>query len=112
MKTLLIFLSLIISFSALAFNRGDLNQLLLGKGTSIAAFEAKGLKLVMGERTGGGKNMQFASVEVVFTKDEAILRQEIQSVQLINGSKLSNLEALQAGGRHIDADEIIGVIAK
>ena len=112
MRTLFIILTLISSLSAMAFSRGDLNQLLLEKGTSIAAFEAQGLKLVMGERTGGGKNVQFASVEVVFTKDEAILRSEIQNVDLRNGNRLGNLEARQASGRHIDADQIIGVIAK
>jgi hypothetical protein len=112
MKALLMIITLLTSLTALAFTRSDLNQLLLEKGTSIAAFEAQGLKLVMGERTGGGKNVQFASVEVVFIKDEAILRREIQNVDLRNGNRLGNLEALQAGGRHIDSDQIIGVIAR
>ncbi len=112
MKTLFLILTLLSSLRAMAFSRGDLNQLLSEKGTSIAAFEAQGLKLVMGERTGGGKNVNFASVEVIFTKDEAILRSEIQNIDLRNGNRLGNLEALQASGRHIDADQIIGVIAK
>ena len=112
MKTLFVLLAIIISLPAFAFNRGDLDALLSEKGTSIAAFEAKGLKIIMGERTGGGKNVQYASVEVIFTKDEAILKKEIQNVDLQNGNRLGNLEAIQAGGRHIDADQIIGVIAK
>lgn len=112
MKTLLVLVAIILSLPAFAFNRGDLDALLSEKGTSIAAFEAKGLKVIMGERTGGGKNVQYASVEVIFTKEEAILKNEIQHVNLQNGSKLINLQAIQAGGRHIDAEQIIGVIAR
>jgi len=112
MKNLLILITVLLSFSALAVDRGDINQLLLEKGTSIAAFEAQGMRLVMGERTGGGRVLQFAQVEVVFTQEEAIMKKEIQNVSLQNGNRLGNLESLQAGGRHIDADQIIGVIAK
>jgi hypothetical protein len=112
MKTLLVLITLILSLSAFATDRGDINQLLLERGTTIAAYEIQGMKLVMGERTGGGRVLQFASVEVVFTKDEAILKKDMHNVDLKNGTRLGNLESLQAGGRHIDADQIIGVIAK
>ena len=112
MKTLLVLISLILSSSAFAIGRGDINQLLLERGTSIAAYEIQGMKLVMGERTGGGRVLQFAQIEVIFTKDEAILKKDIQNVDLQNGSRLGNLESLQAGGRHIDANQIVGVIAK
>lgn len=112
MKTLLVLITLILSLSAFATDRGDINLLLMEKGTSIAAYEIQGMKLVMGERTGGGRVLQFAQVEVLFTKDEAILRKDIQNVELQNGNRLGNLESIQAGGRHIDSDQIIGVIAK
>lgn len=112
MKTLFTIIIILLSFSALAVERKELEQLLLERGTSIAAFEARGLRLVMGERTGGGRVLQFASVEVLFTKDEAILKKEIQNVKLQNGSKVINLESLQANGRHIDGDELVGFIAK
>jgi hypothetical protein len=112
MKTLVVLITLLVSFSAFCVDRKDLNQLLIDKGTTITAYEIQGMKLVMGERTGGGRVLQFAQVEVVFTRDEAILKQDIQNVDLKNGSKLGNLESLQAGGRHIDADEIIGVISR
>ncbi|MBA2403264.1 MAG: hypothetical protein H0V66_00710 [Bdellovibrionales bacterium] len=112
MKSLLVLITLILSLSAFATDRSQINQLLAEKGTSIAAYEIQGMKLVMGERTGGGSVLKFASVEVVFTKDEAILRKDIQNVNLQNGNRLGNLESLQAGGRHIDADQIIGVISK
>jgi hypothetical protein len=111
MKTLITLMILVFSLSAMAQDRGTLNQLLLEKGTSIAALEIQGMRLVMGERTGGGRNLQFASVEVVFTKDEAILRKEIQNVRQ-NGSTLGALESIQAGGRQIEASDIIGVISK
>lgn len=112
MKRLTFFILLLLSFSALAVERKELEQLLLERGTSIAAFEARGLRLVMGERTGGGRALQFASVEVVFTKEEAILKKEIQNVNLANGTKVSNLESLQANGRHIDGDDLVGFIVK
>lgn len=112
MKTLLVLITLIWGLSAFAADRGTINQLLIEKGTTIAAYEIQGMRLVMGERTGGGRVLQFAQVEVFFTKDEAILRKDIQNVDLQNGSRLGNLESIQAGGRHIDADQIIGVIAK
>lgn len=108
MKTLLTLFILIFSLSALAVDRGELNQLLLEKGTSIAAFEAQGLKLVMGERTGGGNALQYASVEVVFIKDEAILKKEMVNPRVLNGS----LQSVQANGRHIQASDIIGIITK
>ena len=111
MKTLITLMVLVFSLSAFAQDRGALNQLLLDKGTSIAALEIQGMRLVMGERTGGGRNLQFASVEVVFTKDEAILRKEIQNVRQ-NGSTLGTVESIQAGGRQIEASDIIGVMSK
>ena len=112
MKTLIALIALVGGLSAFAADRGDLNQLLLERGTTIAAYEMQGMRLVMGERTGGGRALLFAQVEVVFTKEEAILKKDIQNVDLQNGSRLGNLESLQAGGRHIDADQIIGVISK
>ena len=111
MKTLITLIVLAFSLSAMAYDRGTLNQLLLDKGTSIAAMEIQGMRLVMGERTGGGRNLQFASVEVVFTKDEAILRKEIQHVQQ-SGSTLGAVQSIQASGRQIEANDIIGVISK
>jgi len=112
MKSLLVLVVLVLSFSAFATDREGINQLLIERGTTIAAFEAQNMKLVMGERTGGGSLLKFAQVEVVFTKDEAILKKDIQHVDLQNGNRLGNLESIQAGGRHIDADQIIGVISK
>lgn len=111
MKTLITFMLVLFSFSVMAQDREALNQLLLDKGTSIAAMEIQGMRLVMGERTGGGRNLQFASVEVVFTADEAILRKEIQNVRQ-NGSTLGTVQSIQAGGRQIEASDIIGVISK
>lgn len=111
MKTLITLIILAFSLSAFAQDRGALNQLLLEKGSSIAAMEIQGMRLVMGERSGGGRNLQFASVEVVFTKDEAILRREIQNVRQ-SGSTLGSVQSLQASGRQIEASEIIGVISK
>lgn len=108
MKTLLALITLILSLSAFAVDRNELNQLLLEKGTSIAAFEAQGLKLVMGERTGGGNILKYASVEVVFVRDEAILKKEMQNPKVMNGS----LQSVQANGRHILASDIIGIITK
>ena len=112
MKTIFALFAILVSLSCLAVERPALEQLLLEKGTSIAAFEAQGMRLVMGERTGGGKNIVFASVEVVFTTDEAILKKEIVNVKLQNGVFLENLDSIQAGGRHIRAEDIIGVITK
>ena len=62
MKNLLVLITLILSLSAFATDRGDINLLLMEKGTSIAAYEIQGMKLVMGERTGGGRVLQFAQV--------------------------------------------------
>lgn len=111
MKTLITLIVLVFSLSAFAQDRNALNQLLLEKGSSIAAMEIQGMRLVMGERSGGGRNLQFASVEVVFTKDEAILRREIQHVTQ-SGSTLGSVQSLQASGRHVEASDIIGVISK
>ena len=44
MKTLLVLITLILSSSAFALGRGDINQLLLERGTSIAAYEIQGMK--------------------------------------------------------------------
>lgn len=112
MKVFISMTLLIFSLSALADDREKMNLLLSDKGTTIAAFEAQGMRLVMGERTGGGRNLQFASVEVIFTHEEAILKNEIQDVQLRHGRSLGHLESVQAGGRQIEAGEIIGVITK
>lgn len=112
MKTLITMIVMMLSLSAFAFDRGELDQLLISKGTTIAAFEAQGLQLIMGERTGGGAPMKFANIEVVFTRDEAFLKNEIQNARPVNVGTLRNLESIQAGGRHILASDIIGVIAK
>ena len=112
MKTLVTLIVMLLSLSAFAYDRGDLEQLLIEKGTTIAAFEAQGLKLIMGERTGGGAPMKFANIEVVFTRDEAFFKNEIQNARPLNVGTLGSLESLQAGGRHISASDIIGVISK
>lgn len=111
MKTIITLMVLIFSLSAMAQDRGTLNQLLVEKGTSIAALENQGLNLIMGERTGAGRNLKFASVKVIFTRDEAILRREIQNVRL-NGSTLGTVESIQASGRQVEAADIIGVMSK
>lgn len=108
MKTLLALVTLVLSLSAFAVERIELEQLLLEKGTTIAAFEAQGLKLVMGERTGGGNILKYANVEVVFTRDEAILKSEMQNPRIQNG----NIQSVQANGRHILSSDIIGVITR
>lgn len=112
MKYLIVILNLFICLPSFGVERKDLEQLLIEKGTSIAAFEAQGMKLIMGERTGGGRNLQFASIEVIFIKDEAVLKNEIQNIRPTRGNRLEDLDSIQASGRQFDTKEIIGVIIK
>lgn len=113
MKSLLTILSIIFALTAFAgVTTDDLNQLLKEKGTSVQQFERAGARIILGETTGGGRSMQFANVEVVFTRNEAILKREIEAVTLKDGRTVGGLESLRAGGKYITSEDVIAIIVK
>ena len=112
MKVLSLIFALLFALPVMAISRDHLDNLLIEKGSSLSVLERQGGRLMMGgEVTGHGRSIQFSQVQVIFTADEAIFKNEIQAVDL-NGPVLSNLNSVQAGGRQIERSQIIGVIAK
>lgn len=113
MKALLSILGIIFTLTAFAsITRDDLERLLREKGQTIQNFERQGARMILGETTGGGRSVQFARVEVVFTRSEAILKGEIESVNFSSGSTVGGLESLRSGGKYITNDDVIAIIVK
>jgi hypothetical protein len=112
-KTLLVVLALILSTGVLAQSRGEAERLLQERGMSLTALEAQGNALMFGENTGHGRKIQFSEVQVILTRDQAVLKREIESASFNNGQQtLDKLESLRFGGQYILKSDVAGVIIK
>ena len=113
MKTLLVILALILSSGAFAQSRSDVERLLQERGMSLSSLEAQGNSLIFGENTGHGRKIQFSEVQVIITKDQVVLKHEIESASFNNGQQtLEKLESLRFGGQYILKSDVAGAIIK
>lgn len=96
--SLLFFLS---SFNALAMTRPQLESLLKEKGINLAEVEIKGMKVLMGEVTGHINAVPFSKVQILVTNKEAILKNEIDSVDFRSGATLGDIISVRYSGQYI-----------
>lgn len=112
MKVLFTIFALMMTISAFALTAGDLDKLLRQKGLTIQQFEIQEAKVLMGEVTG---HAPFAKVQVVFIKNEAILRQEMEGVAFKAGASpiLKNVDVIRYKGQYITSQDIkAAIVAK
>ena len=87
-------------------------QLLKQKKIELIKFQNDAFKIHFGEVSGAGKSVQFDKVQVVFTKEEAILKKEIQFVDFAGKETLEHVEGIHFQGQFIAKDLLKGVIYK
>lgn len=110
MKILFLFLTLILTLPVFALDLASVQSLLKQKGTSLEAQSMKGNKAVLGEVTGHAKSIPVSKVVIILTKDEAILKQEIEATEVSGAEVVGNIQSVRFNGQYITAEEIVGVI--
>ena len=110
MKTLTLALMILVMTNvAYALDRLSASQLLEQKNVSLSTLENSGSKLLLGEITGAGRSVPTNKVEVIFIRSEAILKNEIES---IDGNTLSTIQSFRAKGVYFLNSDIQGVVLK
>lgn len=110
MKTLFFLLTIVLALPAFAINEAGVQQLLSLKGTSLEAQARKGNKALLGEVTGHAKSLPITKIEVIITEQEAILKKEIEDIQVNGTPIIGNIQAVRFRGQYITAQDIKGVI--
>lgn len=87
-------------------------ELLARKNVSLSKLNASGAKVLLGEGSGAGLVAPYQKIMVVFTKDQAILKQEILETEFSGTPMLKNLVSLEAPGTMVFKDQVKGVILK
>lgn len=85
-------------------------DLLIQKEISLDQLQGQGAKVLLGEGSGAGLVMPYQKILVVFTDDEAILKQEILGTEFEGSSELSNLVSFEIQGALIFKDQVKGIV--
>ena len=112
MKSLLLSTLFLFSLSALAQSRGDVERMLGQRGMSLSQLEAQGNALIFGENTGHGRKIQFSQVQVLITRDQAVLKREIEGVSFNGQPTLDQVESIRFNGQYILKSDVAGAIIK
>ena len=112
MKSLLIVFFFIFTTTLFAQSRSEAERILNARGLSLSSLEAQGNTLILGENIGHGRKIQFSEVQVLLTKDQAVLKREIESVSFNGQHTLDQLESLRSGGQYILKSDVAGAIIK
>ncbi len=110
MKKFFLLLCLMLSVSAHALTLAELEVLLQAKGLSVGQLQARDMQIFMGENTGHLEGLPFNRVQILATDNEAILRHEIDSVDLSGGQTLGNMKSLRHNGQYILKSDVRAVI--
>lgn len=118
-----LFTTLFLLFSLTSFSQsvtiqgGDFSleqaaELLKEKNIDLDQLTRNGNNIILGEVSGGGKSLPFASVNILMTEQEAILEKEIISAHFKGKKVLGKLDSIDIQGKTIFSDEIKGVVYK
>lgn len=110
MKIFFLLLTVMIALPALAINEAGVQQLLQMKGTSLEQQAKKGNKAILGEVTGHAKSLPIGKVEIIITEQEAILKREIEDIQVSGAPVVGGIQVVRFHGQYITAQDIKGVI--
>jgi hypothetical protein len=111
-KTLLLIISLFVSVTALAQSRGDVERMLSSQGVSLTQLESQGNVLLFGENTGHGRKIQFSQVQVLITRDQVVLKRDIENVSFSGQPTLDQVESIRFNGQYILKSDVAGAIYK
>ncbi|HXH76622.1 MAG TPA: hypothetical protein VNJ08_16745 [Bacteriovoracaceae bacterium] len=110
MKLFLLFIFSIFSFSTFAITRPEIESLLKEKNVSLNRMEQKGAKVLFGEVTGHSPMLPFAKIQVLLTKDEAILKKDFDSVDFRGAQDWAHFVAVHSLGQLVLKQDIHAVI--
>jgi hypothetical protein len=112
MKNLFL-LVLVFSFNSFAFNREQAGRLLEQRQLSLRQLEGQGARLLLGEVTGAGFVIPQERVQVVFLRERAILRHEIESMDFSPFTgKMQDLASFRVHGSYYLKEDIKAVLLK
>ncbi len=112
MKSIIIFIFFIFTTTLFAQSRSEVERILNARGMSLSSLEAQGDTLILGENTGHGRIIQFSEVKVLLTKDQAVLKREIESASFSGQQTLDQLESVRFAGQYILKSDVAGAIIK
>ena len=110
MKTFLFLFAILFALPSLAITESGIQQLLRMKGTSLEAEASRGNKALLGEVTGHAKSLPITKIKVIITEQEAILKSEIEDIQVSGAPIIGNIQTVRFRGQYITAQDIKGVI--
>jgi hypothetical protein len=86
--------------------------MLSSRGMSLSQLESQGNVLLFGENTGHGKKIQFSQIQVLITRDQAVLKKEIESVSFNGQQTLDQVESIRFNGQYILKSDVAGAIIR
>ncbi len=98
MRIIILLSFLLSTLAAHAMTKSELDALLRERGLSVSALELQGLKVVMGEVTGHLTAVPFKRVAMLITKDDVILRSEIEVIE--GGRTIGELVSARFNGQY------------
>ena len=111
MKTFLIIL--LFSCSINVFSAMTENDYLRMLDTSRDMLDTQNMEIKLGELTGAGRTVPLQNLEVIFTKDDYILRNEIQEFVLHEGQQtVSGIKEIYTYDGLIKSNEVDAIIFK
>jgi hypothetical protein len=110
MKILFLLLAFIISLSAQALTRPQLEALLKEKGVSLMELEIQGMKVLMGEVSGHINAVPFSKVQMLVTESEAIMKSEIDSVDFNGAQNLGGILSVRFNGQYVMKKDVKATI--
>lgn len=110
MKILLVLLALMTSFVSQALDRTQLEILLKEKGVDLLEVEMRGMKVLMGEVSGHIKAIPFSKVQMLVTEREAILKDEIDSVDFSGNQTMGSIVSVRFNGQYVMKKDVKATI--
>jgi hypothetical protein len=107
MRILFFLLFFLSSLTAQALSRPQLETLLKEKGVKLVEMELQGLKVIMGEVTG---HIPFSKVQILVTDNEAILKEEIDSVDFNGSQNFGSVISVRFNGQYVMKKDVKAVL--
>lgn len=112
MKIIFVLLVLLTSLTSHALTRSQLEALLKEKGVDLVEMELRGMRVLMGEVTGHINAVPFSKVHILVTQDEAILKNEIDSVDFKGGQTLGGVVSVRYNGQYVLKQDVRAIIVQ
>ena len=110
MKTLIALFVLLFAMSSHALTRSQLEALLKEKGINLMEVEMQGMRVLMGEVSGHINAIPFSKVQILVTDHEAILKNEIDSVDFSGAQNMGGVSSVRFNGQYVTKKDIKATI--